>query len=160
MICPVCARSICPMVRADTGGTCDASAPDTGSPASIWKLEEDLFQSGATRPPRPIGRPQIRVETDQCSFRFSVGAFYNIQHSGCVAPAHRGREHLLLSGVYFRARKSITTDLHCLRSQSGQAGKAPSSCYSRTRSVQRQQPWEATRKIEENACVAGIRLSD
>ena len=43
MICPVCARSICPMVRADTGGTCDASAPDTGSPDSIWKLEEDFF---------------------------------------------------------------------------------------------------------------------
>ena len=43
MICPVCAKSTCPMVRADTGGTCDASAPDTGSPASIWKLEEDFF---------------------------------------------------------------------------------------------------------------------
>ena len=48
MICPVCARSICPMVRADTGGTCDASAPDTGSPASIWKLEED-FSNQARR---------------------------------------------------------------------------------------------------------------
>ena len=43
MICPVCARSICPMVRADTGGTCDASAPDTGSPNGIWKIEEDFF---------------------------------------------------------------------------------------------------------------------
>ena len=43
MICPVCAKSTYPMVRADTGGTCDASAPDTGSPASIWKLEEDFF---------------------------------------------------------------------------------------------------------------------
>ena len=49
MICPVCARSICPMVRADTGGTCDASAPETGSQASAWKIEEEFFTQAQSR---------------------------------------------------------------------------------------------------------------